>query len=388
MIASWPRSGAAGDPLSIAELARPPIPPEQNAATYLRRVATDAAAIDKELWEIPEWKDYICGRLTYPVPPGVHKALAAVFRAYPRVIPLLQQAAACSDYDARLDYTLPPNEFTAQLSDFAVKYRDYARALAYWSKLMVAEGNRDEGVRSALVLLRLARHFDQNSLFIDHVIVITMCLIAIDEANFALQTGPISAKVRDALEAELAIHERTDRLIPALKNERASSLDNCRAWQGRNIWLVGRPLCNWRTSDRVEVYNAMIATLESSGSYRHHFERMQEIASTRPVFSGFPPMLTVSVRMRAMIRSLRVLSALQTHVPKGSGKIPRLSELGLPAETTTDPFNGEPLHVKRLPEGWLIYSVGEDLKDDGGKLPPCELPCDYGVGPPPPTKSP
>ena len=28
---------AAGDPLTLADLARPPIPPEKNAATYLRR---------------------------------------------------------------------------------------------------------------------------------------------------------------------------------------------------------------------------------------------------------------------------------------------------------------------------------------------------------------
>ena len=50
-----------------------------------------------------------------------------------------------------------------------------------------------------------------------------------------------------------------------------------------------------------------------------------------------------------MIRCLRVLNALQTHVPAGSNEIPKLTELGLPAETTTDPFNGEPLHVKKTP---------------------------------------
>ena len=32
---------AAGDPLTLADLARPPIPPEKNAATYLRRAEAD-----------------------------------------------------------------------------------------------------------------------------------------------------------------------------------------------------------------------------------------------------------------------------------------------------------------------------------------------------------
>ena len=81
---------------------------------------------------------------------------------------------------------------------------------------------------------------------------------------------------------------------------------------------------------------------------------------------------------RARVRSLRVLNALQGRVPAGSDKIPKLSELGLPVETTIDPFNGEPLHVKRLPQGWLVYSVGRDLQDDGGDF---ENNRDVGVGP-------
>ncbi len=65
--------------------------------------------------------------------------------------------------------------------------------------------------------------------------------------------------------------------------------------------------------------------------------------------------------------------------------MPKLSELGLPAEATIDPFNGEPLHVKRLPQGWLVYSVGRNLQDDGGKL---DDNSDIGVGPPTPADKP
>jgi len=45
-----------------------------------------------------------------------------------------------------------------------------------------------------------------------------------------------------------------------------------------------------------------------------------------------------------------------------------LAELGLPAEVTTDPFNGQPLHVVKRPNGWLLYSVDMNLKDDGGQV--------------------
>ena len=45
----------AGDPLTLADLARKPIPPEQNAATYLRRAEADRAAMEKELEPYWQW---------------------------------------------------------------------------------------------------------------------------------------------------------------------------------------------------------------------------------------------------------------------------------------------------------------------------------------------
>jgi hypothetical protein len=36
----------------------------------------------------------------------------------------------------------------------------------------------------------------------------------------------------------------------------------------------------------------------------------------------------------------------------------------------TDPFDGAPLRYRRLDRGYVIYSVGEDGRDDGGREPP------------------
>ena len=54
------------------------------------------------------------------------------------------------------------------------------------------------------------------------------------------------------------------------------------------------------------------------------------------------------------------------------------AKLGLPRETTIDPYNGEPLHVKKLPAGWQVYSVGMDLTDNSGTFAKVT---DVGVGP-------
>src|SRR5206468_10980568 len=39
-------------------------------------------------------------------------------------------------------------------------------------------------------------------------------------------------------------------------------------------------------------------------------------------------------------------------------------------ELPLDPFGGQPLRYKRLPDGVVIYSVGADGIDDGGRISP------------------
>ena len=72
-------------------------------------------------------------------------------------------------------------------------------------------------------------------------------------------------------------------------------------------------------------------------------------------------------------------------MPPGGDRAPDLTDLGLPPEVTIDPFNGEPLHVKRSPPGWTVYSVGTNGADDGGRL---EGSSDVGVGPIGPEEAP
>jgi hypothetical protein len=47
----------------------------------------------------------------------------------------------------------------------------------------------------------------------------------------------------------------------------------------------------------------------------------------------------------------------------------QLEELGpgFLSKVPTDPFDGQPLRYRRLKNGVIIYTVGEDRKDDGGR---------------------
>jgi hypothetical protein len=82
---------AAGEPIALKDLAREPIPPEKNAATFLRRARSDLEAIQKELTVLYPESAYPIG----PLSPAEQEKLQKLYDAYPNVIPLLEQAAAC-----------------------------------------------------------------------------------------------------------------------------------------------------------------------------------------------------------------------------------------------------------------------------------------------------
>jgi hypothetical protein len=383
---------AAGEPLSLAELAREPIPPEQNAATFLRRAKADAEAMLNELWKVYEARQ-IPGP---PLSPEEQKTFRAAFDAYPKVIPLLERAAACPDYDAQLDYTLPPREFLERSLDHVGHVRAFCRVLYCRALLLAAEGNRDEAVQTALTIFRLARHFDRYPMIVGYLVAIAVRRYAIDAANEALQSGPVSKEVRDALDAELARQERMEGYAWMIKSERTYGLDSFRTLPGRNFWLVLRGFWNWTESQYLDVMQGFLALAHDASPYRQAFQRIQEIrgkistsrlgAFVQLIFPAMQAPPEAVTRTRALVRSLRALNALQVRASAGSDEVPKLSELGLSAETTTDPYTGEPLHVKKTPQGWLVYSVGKNFEDDGGKLD--DTYTDVGVGPLPAAAKP
>lgn len=382
---------AAGDPLTLAELAPKPIPPEKNAATYLRRAEADVEAIENEIATPEVMVPINGGNNPYPLPSKVQKTIKAAFDAYPKAIPLLEQAVACPDYNPQLDYTLSPGEFIAEILPGLQTLRTDARVLQYRVWLLVAEGNYDEATHTALVLFRLAHHCNRIPGLVGYLVGITCQNYAIESANLVLQAGPVSKELRNVLDAELAVQERMDGYIEALKVDRVLNLGLFK----QTSWLVGRGVWNRREAEYLDKIRSFIAILHEAKSYcqveniigKSYFQlwRRDPVGlgeeMERQPFLGIPMTFQAVTRMQAEIRSLRVLNALQTHVSAGSNEVPKLTELGLPAETITDPFTGEPLHVKKTPQGWLVYSVGPNFRDDGGKLDD-SINGDVGVGPP------
>jgi hypothetical protein len=323
--------------------------------------------------------------------------LKAAFDAHPNVVGLLKQAAECPDYDAKLDYTLPAERFMTKGLDRVVGGRNFARVLNFDARLLIAEGRRNDAVGSCLALLKLARLFDRNPTLVSYLVALTFRGIALDGANAAIQAGPIREDVRRALDAELAVQDRMEGYVGALKTERALGFDliDATASDNRLVFAFGY----WYWNREEAAYLDLLQDCVASASKGLASQTAEKNAPVRGpgAWTGkgmFARLSLPSVeaahqavkRTQALIRCLRVLSALQSRATAGSKGVPQLQELGLPVAANLDPFSGGLLLVKKTAQGWLVYSVGPNLKDDGGKIED-QTDGDIGLGPPPAAKA-
>lgn len=371
---------ADGHPVSLADLASEPPPSEQNAATFLRRARDDVDAVDRELSDVYDREGFGEGRVSQEDV----ETLRSAFEAYPRVIPLLQQAADAPHFHPDLDYTLPPSRFLGEYLEQLQRVRSCARVLQARAVLLHSRGKHDQSIQTCVLLLRLCRHADRCPMLIGHLVSLACRAVAVETANATVQKGSVSSSAREALQTELRRHDLTEPFRHALRTERAYGLARYhRILNQIGTWPV-RPMFLDDTCDFVDLMGRNIELAPEPYAVVAQEKSLPEASSLRKLAGLMMPALTraheATARTQARLRCLRILIALQG-IQADVKDAPDLTDLDLPAKATTDPFTGEPLHVKQTDGGWLVYSVGKNLKDDGGAL---DEQKDVGLAPPDP----
>ncbi|HEX4142055.1 MAG TPA: hypothetical protein VHY91_00780 [Pirellulales bacterium] len=384
---------AAGQPISLAELTRETIPPEKNAATYLRRAKEDAEAIETQVEAAydaapkADQDDFDKGRPT----PAFVESMRAALAAYPEAIALIEEASNCPDYDPQLDFQADTASFLDAQLEQMQSCRNILRVCNYRLLVQLDEGRREEALQTCLMMFRLARLYDRGPLLVSYVPVFVVCGLAVRDTNFVLRSGPLPQSDYQALEAELTLFDLPAYLREAFRGERAFGLQMFDQWSSGVLAATAR-LMPWLKNDTCDYLDMMAACMKNVALPYSEWKRKMGIASPPDkvgVLTGMALEVMEAthdsmVRAEAQIRALQVLTALLEREQAGGAGVPALADLGLPADVTTDPFNGEPLKLKKLPAGWLVYSVGLNLKDDCGDLTDNR---DVGVGPLPEPKA-
>ena len=383
---------AAGDPASIADLAPPSIPDDENAANILERIGPRLSEFSREnahFFDTPIGKSYDEGqdRGEPPTPEQVFE-IRLILIKYPDVEEALAQAADCDGYASLRDYTLPFTAFVEAAIGTQRTPRMAVRFLNWHMEVLIADGFHEDALEQGLNTLRLARLYESQPTIVPFIVGIAMRGLGTPHIYDALAAGPVSAELHTALDEELALADSPQSLVRALKTERAVSAD----WA--NEHLAWKPLLpaayrsiliseQWGLLDEIDAHLQLAempwhearTRIAPSESVAPPSKRGKLADSLLP---GLQATFHANARILAVLRSLRIYNALRKFSDKHGREAAGLEELGLPASATIDPYSGEPLKMKHTDDGWVVYSVMENGVDDGGDFVGRK---DYGVAP-------
>ena len=349
----------------MAELEPTPVPPAENAATYLMRISSDAQKLYAEIAPSVHAEDY---HLRIGLTADQIKAVEEAFQSYPDVLPALAKAANCSQYAWPHDYTLPPMEFITSSIESAQEWRTVARILDGRARYLASMGKSNEAAETYLQLMKLARLQSRDPLLIAFLVNAAIRQVGIEGLNDVLQTGTLSPETHAAIDVELGRQESFANFVQALVTERVIGIERFR--ELRDPLSLLRP--HW--SDYLDFMASQIEMGDISGY------KLEEptVRPQHPVASSIVPAIEASRntinRVRGLARCVRIVNALYAQAVADDSV--DLDSLGLPPDTLIDPFTGSRLLHQETAFGWKVGNR-LDIQDGQGKH------TDFVVTPPP-----
>jgi hypothetical protein len=383
---------AAGDPASIGDLAPAPIPDDQNAAAILERIGPRLDEFSNDharFLRTPIGQSYEQAQdRGEPVTPEHIFEIRLILLEYDDVEDALAQAAKCDKYASLLDYSLDYANFIDAAIGTQGNVRIAGRFLNWRTEVLVNDGFHDDAVENGIKTLRLARLYEHEPTIVPLLVGNAMRNLSVPYMYDTLSSGPVSSKLHAALDAELALIDTPQRLLHALKSERAVCADATDAYLP---WYPLMPVaCGWLLdSEQWGLLDEIDAHLQMAEMPWHEVRSgfVPPDAPAPPskrgkladaLLPGLQAVFHAHARTLAAMRSLRIYNALREFSGKHGREANGLQELGLPAAATIDPYSGGPLKLKHTDEGWVVYSVMENGVDDDGDFMGRK---DFGVAP-------
>jgi hypothetical protein len=396
-----------GCPVTLAELDKwyPQPPPGENAAdVYIQ--AFGRYVKDKSDTNLPIVGNARMPDRGMPLSEDTKRGIADYLARNQSALDFLYKAAAMKSC------RYPPNvsDFSGSMRSLMQQFQPVRQGarLLYLETLSACEGgDTQSAVRSITASIALAESLRDRSIMISYLV------------EHACLEMTISCLERALSRTEFNEHQLTE-LGDAFYSVQTNNAFECafigeRAWANAE-WLEicsGRghasDLLPWAPEQIGEFDRALSVVYRPTGLvdldylvYLQSFDdllrttnmsfpdRLEKAASLRNR-SSLKVLPVARIRMSLMTQPTKFEARLQAHLRSihaalsveryriANGALPdSLSDL-VPkflSEIPTDPFDGQPLRYKKLAKGYVVYSVGEDGKDDGGVEPTCG----YGPG--------
>jgi ABC-type transport system involved in multi-copper enzyme maturation permease subunit len=331
--------------------------------------------------------------------PDVFKTLTAELQA---IQPVVLQSRLLKDYPrGRAPIEYRPDGLTTRLP-WVQRSREIGEVLKYDALACSQRGEIDQALEDCIAALNSGRTTVDEPTAVSQVANISCQGIALSSIQTALAHGSASPAVVDRLQERLELECGDSPYLVASRGERAM----CdRAF----TYITAHPSARlpfssgfyvWRLpmAERIVVFLGLDLASDRA-SYLHAMNRLVEVAKGPPerwhaqlaklqrpldvtrmagnLLGGPDPWImnrgTDAFRQRmAQLRCMTLLVAIERYRLKTTHWPPQLNDVvpAFVASIPIDPYDGKPLRYRIIPEGAVVYAVGPDLEDNGGRIRP------------------
>jgi hypothetical protein len=379
---------AQGLPLTIGELLAPCSEGDNGAALWkAAEDLYDFAGEDAGLFT-QAYQNYV---REVPMTPGMEAALTRLIERNRRVLDLIPEIAGkpCfryEDADVRAWERRMPN---------AAKM---LRAVRLWclESIRIAErGDLDGAVDRLRTGLRFSPKIAEEPMLIAYLVALAEvkdCLLALNRALSGREAGGdlllfVHGDLDDRLIEQWKAHFRN-----GIRSEAVQFLDIGRAPSAKTLasswgiksrparlyfWLI-RPLIKRDLRLRLPIYfeleaQAVLPYYRTRDFWERHRGQLEDLPWYAVLSKNMIPNMEAAVMKSATFDAL-VLTAragLACRIYKlRTGHYPETLDVlvgSLLSQVPVDPFTGDPLVYRREGNGFIVYSLGSNLRDDGGR---------------------
>jgi hypothetical protein len=382
---------ALGFPVTLKELDewyRKP-PDADNAALIYTNAFEKISTASNVFDQIIAWNAPVRGQ---PIGIEDKEELAALFATNQEPLVLLDSAVA----RAKCRYPIDLTRGEAVLLPHLILSKRSVQILTVRAMLETANGDSEAAVRSFLSAGRLAASLSEEPVVISQLVEIANWADLCKRLEWALSATNFSPDQLERLQKMFTAAEN-GAFYRGFVGEQASGYAMFSDSKSRKVLLSPRLPPSRADLLKIQLGIGMLQTLgifkKDKAFYLHtmsnvvavaqlpfpeRFTAIQSINFVPPsrfyVISGMllPALgkaLTRDAKRCGMIRATEAVLAIERFRRANSNSVPEgLSELVptyLPA-IPDDPFDGKALRFKKRDRGYVVYSVGSDLQDDGG----------------------
>jgi hypothetical protein len=343
-----------------------------------------------------------------PSPNGYDACLAALMRAQqatglrpppdPDSLDVPAIRAAVTSYKPALDgvrtamrlpYEMPPVDRANRPTPELLAFRNASRAFGLESRLAHEEGRSAEAIQRALDAIDLGARMGRGGTFLHSLVGLSCTAIGARPAEDLVKK--LSAEEAHAAGVRLdGILREFPSSVSVMEGERRISLLSTREILTGQSPLATSAVAFGGTASQVDLWKerALLFFYPKRWAYQRTDRYYQELVAefrkpyaarkepaTKPpedvVLSGGMAVTVLSfhlARHELLLQMLRAELALQ-EARQRDGRYPLALRELVPQTLSAvprDPFAEQPLRYRRKGSGYLLYSIGPDLKDDGG----------------------